>query len=376
MTKADGRARTDVAFVMATYAMGGMELQLAALLRERPQWARTLNIDVITLSPTVSEHIEDLFAAQGARATLIDRNALTFPGFMLGLIRHFRKTRPHVVHTQLDGSAGTWGRLAAVLAQVPAIIQSDLSLKVGGGSAHRRMRRYLDTQTVKFLPNATAIKDRLLAHGVRPERIEVLMPGVDLARFKYQLPTHKNGGLVAGYLGRFDPVKRLDILLDALAAMPESHRPNKVLLAGDGPMRSMVEARLAADPWLGRHCQILGRQHDVPAFIEKIDYLILSSEVEGLPNAVLEAMAMGRPVVATRVSDVPLVVGDAGVLAEPADAASLAAALTKMQLASDEERAAMGRGARAKIEAHHDLQKIAERFWRVHSEVGPNWHTR
>lgn len=353
--------------------MGGMELQLAALLRRRPEWARSLNVEVVTLSPTVSEHVEELFVSQGVKTTLIDRSTLPFPQFMQRLVAHFKKTRPHVVHTQLDGSAGTWGRLAAVLARVPAIIQSDLSLKVGGTAAQKRIRRYLDARTDQFLPNANAIRDRLVATGVSPERIEVLMPGVDLTRFPFDPPAPQSGALVAGFLGRFDPVKRLDVLLDAVTSIPEGLRPGKLLLAGDGPTRSVVEQRLATDEWLGSNCLMLGRQQDVPAFLRQTDYLILPSEVEGLPNAVLEAMAMGRPIVATRVSDVPSVVGDAGFIAEPADVASLADAMMKMHRAGVDERAEMGRRARAKIEANHDLDRIAERFWNIHSDVGPGW---
>jgi len=378
LTNGDRDARrTDVSFVMAAYAMGGMELQLAALLRRRPAWAHGLAIEVVTLLPTESAKVEELFRDQGVTTTLIERSRLAFPVFMWRLIAHFRRTRPRIVHTQLDGSAGTWARLAAILTRVPAIVQSDLSLKVGGTPIQRRLRRFLDARTSLFLPNATAIRDRLVSGWVRPERITVLMPGVDLTRFDFepsgQRETTGAEGLVAGFLGRFDPVKRLDVLLDAVVALPEPSRPRKLLLAGDGPTRPMVEQRIAADPWLSENCLVLGRQEDVPAYLRRIDYLIHPSEIEGLPNAVLEAMAMGRPIVGTRVSDVPLIVGNAGFIAEPADVGSLADAISRMQRLSPSERAELGERARRTIEANHDLDDVANRFWQAHANLVPEW---
>lgn len=368
--------RTDVAFVMAAYAMGGMELQLAALLRHRPGWARDLSVEVITFLPAASAEVEAAFGRLGASSTLIDRSRLGFPEFMLRLTRHLRRTRPRLVHTQLDASAGTWGRMAALLSGVPGIVQSDLSLMVGGTPIQRRLRRFLDARTQLFLPNANAIRDRLVAVGVRPERIQVLMPGVDLTRFSYDRAEQRPmapEGLVAGFLGRFDPVKRIDVLLDALVSLPEASRPWRLLLAGDGPTRPDVERRIAAHPWLSDHCRLLGRQEDVPAYLGRIDYLVHPSEVEGLPNAVLEAMAMGRPIVATRVSDVPLVVGDAGFMAEPADVGSLAAAIARMQALGQDERLRLGERARRAVEQNHDIVEVSERFWRAHARLVPAW---
>lgn len=261
-----------------------------------------------------------------------------------------------------------------MLAGADAVIQSDLSLMVGGTPVQRRLRRFLDARTTLFLPNATAIRDRLVSTGVRQEKINVLMPGVDLSRFDYRsVPARldSDAGLIAGFLGRFDPVKRLDVLLEALKLLPHDVRPAKVLLAGDGPTRPEVERLIAADPWLTTHCELVGRQKDVPAYLRRLDYLIHPSEIEGLPNAVLEAMAMARPIVATRVSDVPMIVADAGFLANPADAVSLASAIRKMQDQSVEERLRLGALARSKIERDHDLVEVSRRFWDAHAAVAP-----
>lgn len=363
----------DVMFVMAAYTMGGMELQLAALINARPAWARHLNLEMVTFLPSESEEVEARFRSAGVKSTLIDRSTSSFPGFFWKLYRHMRSVGPKVVHTQLDASAGTWGRMAALLAKVPSIIQSDLSLMVGGTRTQRMLRPYLDARTQLFLPNANAIAERIINGGAPEQRVQMLMPGVDLTRFSPDTETPgrpgSEAGLVAGFLGRFDPVKRIDVLLSALTALPISDRPARVLLAGDGPLRPQIEAQIAADKWLTDNCELVGRQDDVPAFLRRIDYLVHPSEIEGMPNAILEAMAMAKPIVATRVSDIPLVVGDAGILVEPGDSSSLATGIATMQGLRAEDRANLGARARRKIEDDHDLEKVAARFWNLHMDL-------
>lgn len=360
---------------MASYAVGGTELQLAALLANRPAWAAGYTLETITFLPPRSSAVTQLFEAEGVSNTLINREALSFPRFFWRLLTQVRRSRPDVLHAMLDSSTGAWGRLAGVLVGVPAIVQSDRSVMEEGTGTHRRLRPFLDRRTQRFLPNANAIAERLMRGGVPRERITVVPSGVDLARFDPASvqPTgrYRNaaGGVVAGFVGRFHAVKRLDVLLDAVASLPEAQRPARLVLAGDGPEMAAVQARVAAEPWLRQHVKLLGACDDVPGFLAEIDYLILSSEVEGAPNAVIEAMAMGKPVVATRVSDVPGIVKGAGFLAEPGDATSLAGAIAQMQALTPAARAELGRHGRLNVEANYDMKVVAERFWEAHRQL-------
>lgn len=360
---------------MASYAVGGTELQLAALLANRPEWAADYDLETITFLPPRSSAVTQLFEAQGVSNTLINREVLSFPLFLWSLLAQVRRSRPDVLHAMLDSSTGAWGRLAGVLVGVPAIVQSDRSVVEEGTGTHRRLRPFLDRRTQRFLPNANAIAERLMRSGVPRERITVVPSGVDLTRFDpaSARPTGRYRsaarGAVAGFVGRFHAVKRLDVLLDAVAALPETGRPGRLVLAGDGPEMAAVQARVAANPWLRENVELLGACDDVPAFLAEIDYLILSSEVEGAPNAVIEAMAMGKPVVATRVSDVPSIVKGAGFLAEPGDVASLAGAIAQMQALTPAAREELGRQGRLTVESNYDMKVVAERFWEAHRHL-------
>ncbi len=366
-----------VLFVMASYAVGGTELQLASLIADRPAWASGYALESITFLPPRSAEVAERFASLGVVNTLIDREQTSFPRFFLRLLQQVRRSRPDILHAMLDSSTGAWGRLAGVVAGVPAIVQSDRSIVEEGTSAHLRLRPFLDGRTKRFLPNAHAIAERLRRSGVPAERITVVPSGVDLGRFdpdKLQgtgrFRRHP-GEVVAGFVGRFHAVKRIDVLLEAVASLPEGARPDRLVLAGDGPEASAVRELVAEHEWLREHVELIGTCTDVPAFLAETDYLILSSEVEGAPNAVIEAMAMRRPVVATRVSDVPTIVGETGFLADPGDVASLAAAIAAMQGLAPGARAELGAAARGRVERDYDIRVVSERFWEAHRQLLP-----
>jgi len=174
---------------------------------------------------------------------------------------------------------------------------------------------------------------------------------------------------VVGYLGRIAPLKRVDVLLRAIQRLPEASRPDAIVLAGDGPSLPEIRELVASDPWLENRCRFLGSIDDTPGFLASIDYLVLPSESEGLPNVVLEAMAMARPVIATAVSDVPILVADTGLLVPPADVDAMAEAIADLQRRSPDERRELGRRARRRIEDEYAIALSAERFWDAHLEL-------
>jgi len=368
--------RPRIVFVLSKYSVGGLEKQLANLIAHRPERARHVEIHAITLQAPRSREVERRFEAAGVHTTLVDRDELDFPRFFIGLVRAMRRIRPSIVSTLLDSSAGAWGRLAAWLTRVPVIVHSDRLLATEGTRAHYLVRPFLDRVTDRFLPNAHAIEERLVASGVPRGKIRVMPNGVDLSVFDpgSARDLRSDWGLaedatVAGYLGRIAPLKRVDVLLRAVQSLPEESRPDAIVLAGDGSSMPEIRELVAADPWLERHCRFLGSIDDTPAYLASIDYLVLPSESEGLPNVVLEAMAMARPVIATTVSDVPVLIADTGLLVPPSDVASLSDAIADMQRRGHAERRELGRRARRRIEEEYDIVKSAERFWDAHLEL-------
>lgn len=370
------RTRTPhTVFVLASLALGGAESQLTSMLEAVDGHPDGLRATVLTLTTNHDPSLVHRLAAIGVPVATVDRAATSFPAFFTALVRWFRRARPVLVHTVLSGSTGTWGRLAARLAGVRVIIHSERSL------APRRTRMQMVFEplahsfTTRFFTNARAIAERLEGEGVSPGRIRVLRNGVDLARFTSRTaPLRTEWGVdadafVVGALGSLRPIKRPDLLLDAVALLPIAERPDLVVFGGDGPLLPTLRARVADDPWSRDHVRFLGQVGDVPRFLAALDVLALSSDTEGLPNAIIEAMAAGVPCVATRVSDVPDLVTDNGWVVTPGDASELARALAAMRALDADERSAMGLRGRVRAESEYSLDVAAKRFWDAHREV-------
>lgn len=366
--------RRRLVLVIPGLGTGGAELQLTAMLEAAPRAAITrFDIAVVTFghhpSPDLARRLESL----GIEVTTIDRQGQSFTSFFTRLVRYFRRARPDIVHTVLGGSTGTWGRIAGWIAKVPMIMHSERSLEPRSTRLQALLEPVANRLTHRFVVNAVAIQERLVRRGVKAERIHVLRNGVSLTRFSARDPGPirdawgvQRDSVVAGFLGMLRPEKRADLLLEALATLPGESRPDHVMIAGDGMMRESLERRVAGDAWLREHCRFLGVVEDTPGFLAGIDFLVLSSDTEGLPNAVLEAMAMARPCVATAVSDVPDLIAGCGMCVERGNAVALGKAIAQMTAMAPEERGSLGASARQRIERTYDLDRAALEFLALH----------
>jgi glycosyltransferase involved in cell wall biosynthesis len=152
------------------------------------------------------------------------------------------------------------------------------------------------------------IKDELVRYGTRPDRVTVLLNGIDHRVYRRdrqrQQPARASlgipeGAFVVGAVGRLDPEKRFDTLLRAVARLKPADTNVAVVIVGDGNERARL-LELASELGIGSHCHILGFRNDVADLHHTFDVFVQASIREGTPNVVLEAMAMETPVVATR----------------------------------------------------------------------------
>jgi glycosyltransferase involved in cell wall biosynthesis len=183
-----------------------------------------------------------------------------------------------------------------------------------------------------------ALGDKAIALGAEPSRVHVLYNGVNQALFAPGLRSEARGrlGLPATtplllYVGNLKTSKGCLDLLDAFPALLAMHPHARLIYVGDGPDRDVLRARIIA-LGCGQHVELAGATaHDALGdWFRAADLLCLPSHNEGVPNVVLEAMACGTPVVATRVGGIPEVVPEyAGILVPPHDPAALSAALVK-----------------------------------------------
>jgi L-malate glycosyltransferase len=195
--------------------------------------------------------------------------------------------------------------------------------------------RLLLTRRDRVIGVGAAVRDALITNeGIPAPRVGVIYNGIDPARFQNQghdrLEVRKELGIGADDLMILQ-VARLDYLKDhatavrALGRLVRTVPHARLVLVGDGPERERIE-RCIADSGLGDSVRLLGTRRDVARFTAVADMFLLTSISEGIPLTLIEAMAAGLPVVATRVGGVPEVVQDGvtGLLAEPGDDGTLA----------------------------------------------------
>lgn len=250
-----------------------------------------------------------------------------------------------------------------------------------GWTGHSRREHALyypaDKRLLARYPRVVAvsseIRDELLRTGSRPGAVHVVLNGIDADRFR-RLPVQEcaararlgisQGDFVVGSVGRLEPQKRFDLLIEAIARLHQE-RPNvRLLIAGDGTMRRELESRAEATG-LREHCMLLGHTPDIPGLHHAFDLFVQSSDYEGTPNAVLEAMAMETPVVATDAGGTGELVIDGvhGRIVPRGSAARLADAILEL-MTSPSQRAQYVSAARLRVEGE---LSFSARMQKIHS---------
>lgn len=205
-----------------------------------------------------------------------------------------------------------------------------------------------------------------LCRWAEPEhwgKIAVVHCGIEPAKFDTPAPLPQGGPhLVA--IGRMAGQKGFDLLVDAIAVAAPKLPGLRLTLVGDGELRGRIEAAIA-QAGIANRIHLAGWQDEagVKRALADATALILPSFAEGLPVVVMEAMAAGRPIIATTIAGVPeLVTPDVGWLVPAGDAAALAGAIARLADTPQDQLQAMGTAARARVFARHDIDQEAARL--------------
>lgn len=282
-----------------------------------------------------------------------------------------RDTQADVIHThgyKADIYAW-WGLRRAGLPLVSTChnwIDNDIALRIYGWLDRMVLRRFTRVVAV-----SDAVRSRLLSAGLSNGQVTVIRNGILLAPFQAAASQRSSAERLrtVGFVGRLSPEKGPDIFVRTAALVLEDFPTTRFILAGEGPERVPLEA-LIEELGIQEHVTLLGRQDDMPSLYGSMSIMVLSSRTEGLPMALLEAMASGLPVVATRVGEVPNVVQDrdTGLLVEPNDAAGLASGIMEL-LRNPVRRLAMGSNATARVAIGFSAENMTQEYLAVYRDA-------
>lgn len=361
--------RIPVAIALRSFDAGGTERQMAALIERIDQSRFEVHVACLRREGPW------LAGVERAVSRVDEFRVVSFgsPSALAQAVRFARWCRQHriaVLHT-CDLPANIFALPAGALAGVPLRIGSRRGIAAPDGNARMlRLQALAYRFAHRVVANSRAAADAVARDSVPQARIRVVPNGIDIGA--YARATRRTPRRVITTVANLRPIKGHDALLQAAVAVL-SARPDAVFqLAGEGPLRPALEAR-ARSLGIERQIRFLGQCGDVAGVLRDSDVFVLPSLMEAFPNALMEAMAAGLPVVATEVGGIPeLIEHDRnGLLVPPGRPDALAGAL--LALIDDPARAdRLAAAARTTVEQRYSFDQMVREFESLYSGGMPS----
>lgn len=249
-----------------------------------------------------------------------------------------------------------------------------------GYSYKARFYTFLDRAWLRKMDAIVAISDEVKHQlsGMNYKRqIDVISNGID--------PDHFNGStnglkvrqslgfsksdIIIGTIGRLVPEKGYAFLIESVKSICKRRSTTKMIFVGDGPMRNLLEQE-AINLNLQKNIRFLGIRKDVPALLASMDIFVLSSTSEGVPMVLLEAMAAGKPIIATSVGAIPRILRHnvTGLLVPPKDSKALTNAF-EVFLSEEKRAKRMALAAKKEVAAHYSAWQMAEKYMKQYEKL-------
>jgi glycosyltransferase involved in cell wall biosynthesis len=344
---------------------------MATLARSLPPigWEPLL---VSTHGPADSPLIREARAA-GVSVAGLGMRSMWDPRGVRRFASLLRETRPDIVHTRTI-RADLLGRVAkafgsSVINNIVNLYPDDCLVRLGPVVGRGVMAGTIATAgaVAMFVANSSAVADNTTrAFRVPRRRVRVILDGIDVDLWTAAAPADlsaqsiRDEDTVCLTVARLHPQKGLMDLVEAASDVLRRRDDVRFVVAGEGPSRGVVEEQIRSSGLEGK-VVLLGERRDIPELLARADLFVLPSRFEGLPTALIEAMAAGRPIVATSVGGNAEVVveGETGWIVPPERPHALARAITE---ALDSDLGAMGRNARQRAMQHFTADTMATAY--------------
>lgn len=370
-----------VVHVIHRLDVGGLENGLVNLINHMPPERYRHAIVCLTDYSNFSERIQ----RKGVPIIALHKRAGQDFGLYRRLWEVFRKLRPAIVHTR--NLATLECLVPAALAGVPGRIHGEHGRDIydldGSSFKYKLLRRAIRPLIHHHIAVSTDLAAWLVrTAAVGAERVTQIHNGVDMRRFQPRLDRRPpfgpegfapEGTWVVGTIGRMQAVKDQLTLVRAFLYLidhePDARKRLRLVIVGDGPLRE-ESLHLLREGGAEHLAWLPGERNDIPQIMQCLDLFVLPSLAEGISNTILEAMAAGLPVVATRVGGNPELVqeGETGRLVPPSDPERMAEAIWTY-FNDPQQRASHGQAARKKVEGRFSLEAMVNRYLSVYDTV-------
>jgi glycosyltransferase involved in cell wall biosynthesis len=352
-----------VCFLAGTLARGGAERQLIYMLRALKQTGASIRLLCLTRGEALEGEVKALgipveWVGAGARTTRLYR-----------IIQSLRREPADILqsaHFYTNLYTAVAGRAVGI--RNIGAIRSNLNNELEANGLAGRGDLFLPTH---LIANSALARQRAITRGISPERIDLVLNAVEVESGNGKRDFKEQGTARVLFVGRLIQVKRPDRFLQVLSRVRQElpDRRVKAVIVGDGPLRPEVET-LAKTLKLGPdQLELRGELENANGAYQEADLLMLTSDWEGTPNVLLEAMAHSLPVAATSVGGVPEILGDGrGLLADPGDEDALTGAAVRL-LSDENLRARCGQQSREHVTRFHSLDALRTQLTSIYSKL-------
>ena len=368
-----------VVHVVLSLDCGGLERIVLDLALKGPGLGQRVSVICLERHGNLTAEVE----AAGAAVICLHKPPGRRPETVGKVREALRQLRPDVVHTHQIGALLYSGPAAREL-RVPLVVHTEHINQIAKYHAMgKRMKTRLlwwvaGRHASRFFCVSEDIAEEVKVYGsVASDKVRVVANGIDTERFRFRegsAAVRESLGIAAGVpvigtVGRLNEVKCQDLLIRSFARTRERFGDARLLIVGDGPRRTGLEG-LAASLGLGGAVSFVGYQARPDRFLHAMDVFALTSRAEGMPLAILEAWAAGRPVVSTRVGGIPRLVehGLTGLLVDPGDERELTGALGGL-LADPSLARRLADAGRRRAEVDFDTSRMAGDYHRHYLEL-------
>lgn len=365
-------AKSRIALLIPTLDRSGAEKQFTLLATHLPKDEFDLTAIALTRGGPYAEEL----AAGRVPLTIIGKRAKFDPSTFWRLRSELRRLRPEILHTWLF-AGNAYGRLCSGVVPTTKVVVSERCVDSWKAGWQLWLDRRLIGRTDRLIGNSTSVVEFYRDLGVPAEKLECIPNGIEIPAISTALDAESRQSMlrdlklppnayVVGYVGRLAKQKRVEDLIWAVETLRQIRPQLYLVLVGDGPEHERLET-FAKTVHVTEHVRFLGHQDDVLRWMKLFDVFCLASSFEGMSNSIMEAMSLGKPVIA---SDIPanrelVIQSETGFLPKLADSVGF---MQFMRRLIDEPGLGekLGRAGQERIRHYFSVERMVDAYANVY----------